>query len=253
MCGGHTLKQKAQAVYRIQEFAKLAGVTVRALHHYDRVGLLTPSARSGAGYRLYQESDIARLAQIAVLKYLGLRLMRIGEVMRGEIGLTDALRNLNQVLSNRRRHLSLAMETLGDIEQAAAGGEPDWKTFAALAREAEADKHATLAIRKHFSEEMVKKLRARRQEWTMTLQDYELVRDVRAAIARDESPGSPAGQALAARWHDMMERFTAGDAEMTRAMSGMIAGWEPAAPLPRKMRDFLLEAMKQAGTHSSNS
>ena len=88
---------------------------MRALHHYDRVGLLTPTARSGAGYRLYQESDIARLEQIVVLKYLGLPLTRIGEVLRGEVSLRDALRHLHQVLSSRRRHLSLTMETLGDI------------------------------------------------------------------------------------------------------------------------------------------
>src|SRR6185295_10972626 len=144
MCGERMLKQKAKDVFRIQEFAKLAGVTVRALHHYDRVGLLTPTARSGAGYRLYRKSDLARLEQILVLKYLGLPLTRIAGVLRGEVSLSDALRNLNDVLRNRRRHLSLTMETLGDVEQAAAGGEPNWNAFAALVREAEADKHAAL-------------------------------------------------------------------------------------------------------------
>ena len=64
-----TLRQKLQAVYRIQEFATLAGVTVRALRHYDRLGLLRPTARSGAGYRLSRESDLARFEQIIVLKF----------------------------------------------------------------------------------------------------------------------------------------------------------------------------------------
>jgi DNA-binding transcriptional MerR regulator len=45
-------------VYRIREFAALAGVTVRALHHYDRLGLLKPSGRSRGGYRLYRDSDL---------------------------------------------------------------------------------------------------------------------------------------------------------------------------------------------------
>ena len=74
------------------------------------------------------------------------------------------------------------------------------------------------------------------------------MRDVRAAIAQNETPASPAGQALAARWRDTIERFTEGDAEMKSAVSGMVAGWGqwPTDPLTKKMRDFFLEAMKQA-------
>ena len=49
--------------FHVQEFAKLAGVTVRALHHYDRLGLLKPN-RTEAGYRLYHLGDLARLEQI---------------------------------------------------------------------------------------------------------------------------------------------------------------------------------------------
>lgn len=51
-------------VYTVSQLATLAGVTVRTLHHYDRIGLLTPSSRTGAGYRLYGESDLFRLQQI---------------------------------------------------------------------------------------------------------------------------------------------------------------------------------------------
>lgn len=45
---------------KIGELAKRSGLTVRALHHYDSIGLLCPSARSEAGYRLYNRDDIAR-------------------------------------------------------------------------------------------------------------------------------------------------------------------------------------------------
>lgn len=65
---------RQKAVYRIQEFATRTGVTVRTLHHYDRLGLLTPTGRSKAGYRLYGEPDAARLEPIVVLKHLGLSL-----------------------------------------------------------------------------------------------------------------------------------------------------------------------------------
>ena len=62
-------------LYHVHEFAELAGVTVKALHHYDRFGLLTPS-RTEAGYRLYAEADLERLEQIIALKFLGFSLKR---------------------------------------------------------------------------------------------------------------------------------------------------------------------------------
>ena len=62
--------------YRAREFARLAGVTVRALHHYDRLGLLKPQ-RTQAGYRVYSEEDLKALEQIVALKFIGLPLKKI--------------------------------------------------------------------------------------------------------------------------------------------------------------------------------
>jgi MerR family transcriptional regulator, thiopeptide resistance regulator len=63
---------------KVGELAKRAGLTVRALHHYDDIGLLRPSARSDAGYRLYDRNDIARLHQIQALRRFGVALSDIG-------------------------------------------------------------------------------------------------------------------------------------------------------------------------------
>jgi len=67
----------AETLYKVSEVARIAKVTVRALHHYDEIGLLRPSGRSGAGYRLYSEADLLRLHQIAVGRSLGLALEEI--------------------------------------------------------------------------------------------------------------------------------------------------------------------------------
>lgn len=67
----------AGAHYRVSEVARLTGVTVRALHHYDEIGLLVPSRRSGKGYRLYTEEDLLRLQQIVIGRALGMSLERI--------------------------------------------------------------------------------------------------------------------------------------------------------------------------------
>lgn len=63
---------------KVGELAKKSGLTVRALHHYDAIGLLTPSARADNGYRLYNRDDIARLHRIQALRGFGLTLADIG-------------------------------------------------------------------------------------------------------------------------------------------------------------------------------
>jgi DNA-binding transcriptional MerR regulator len=63
--------------YLVKEVAALSGVTVRALHHYDELGLLTPKARSASGYRLYSDDDLLRLQQILIGRELGLSLEAI--------------------------------------------------------------------------------------------------------------------------------------------------------------------------------
>jgi len=68
-------------MYRVKEVAELSGVTVRTLHHYDRIGLLVPSGRTDAGYRLYDEDDLLRLQQILIGRELGLPLEQIQRLM----------------------------------------------------------------------------------------------------------------------------------------------------------------------------
>jgi DNA-binding transcriptional MerR regulator len=67
----------SRRTYRIKDVAQLSGLTVRALHHYDAIGLLVPSARSTTGYRLYDEDDLLRLQQILLGRELGLPLEAI--------------------------------------------------------------------------------------------------------------------------------------------------------------------------------
>jgi DNA-binding transcriptional MerR regulator len=65
----------------VSQVARLAHVTVRTLHHYDEIGLLVPSDRSRAGYRLYSDDDLARLQQILVFRELGFTLEAIAPLL----------------------------------------------------------------------------------------------------------------------------------------------------------------------------
>ncbi len=112
----------AERMYRIQEFAELAGVTVRTLHHYDHIHLLRPR-RTGAGYRLYGIGDLERLEQIVALKFLGLPLKQIQLLLdREALALPDALRMQRKVLEQKRTLLDRAIGAIREAEAAVRPG-----------------------------------------------------------------------------------------------------------------------------------
>ena len=67
--------------YTVSDVARMAHVSVRALHHYDDIGLLTPARRSPAGYRLYDEADLRRLHEILLFRELGIPLDAIQRLL----------------------------------------------------------------------------------------------------------------------------------------------------------------------------
>jgi DNA-binding transcriptional MerR regulator len=104
----------------VSEVARLSGVTVRTLHHYDEIGLLVPSARSDAGYRLYSAADIERLAAIVAYRAAGMGLTDIDAVLcaagedraahlRRQIRLLDERRDL---LARQRAVLTKSLEAM---------------------------------------------------------------------------------------------------------------------------------------------
>jgi len=98
--------------FRTRQFAKLAGVTVRALHHYGRIGLLKPE-RTHGGYRLYREAGLARLERIIALKHIGVPLRKIKDLVTGDGGcLPAALRSQLTALEEKRRLLDRAIEAI---------------------------------------------------------------------------------------------------------------------------------------------
>ena len=94
--------------------SRLAGVTVRTLHHYDQIGLLSASDRSDAGYRRYDDADLDRLQRILFYRELGFGLDEIKDVMTD--GGADAVGHL------RRQH-ALLLDRIGRLERMAAAVE----------------------------------------------------------------------------------------------------------------------------------
>ena len=161
------MKTGGTKLYHACEFAKLAGVTVRVLHHYDRLGLLKPSCRSDAGYRLYSQRDLAQLEQIVVLKFLGLPLKSIGKLLKSEPGsLREVLECQHKVLADRRLELN---RTIGAIPAARttldANHEPDCTLIARIITRVGMENDTDWTA-KYFNDEAKAKVEERKKLWS---------------------------------------------------------------------------------------
>ena len=99
-------------MYHIKEAAQLSGVSVKTLHHYDKIGLLV-SAKSENGYRTYSQDDLERLQVILYYKYLGFSLEKIAELLSqdDQALLLHLVRQL-EYLQQERERLDILISTL---------------------------------------------------------------------------------------------------------------------------------------------
>jgi DNA-binding transcriptional MerR regulator len=98
--------------YRVADVARRSGVSIRALHHYDAIGLLVPTGRTEAGYRLYTDADLLRLQQILIGRELGFSLEEIKR------SLNDPRFNHREALVEQRRRLEAKAHALGEMLRA---------------------------------------------------------------------------------------------------------------------------------------
>lgn len=234
---GPTLLLEETKMLQAQQFAVLAGVTVRTLHHYDRLGLLRPR-RTESGYRVYRESDLERLEQIVALKFVGLPLKRIKTLLdRDNLELAEALPRQRLVLEAKRKLIDRAIQAIEDAERSLATGQrPDAAILKKIIEVIEMQDNANWS-EKYYSEEARANIDARKKEWNPELQEQvskqwtELFREVEAALSED--PGSAKAQALAARWKTLVEGFTGGDPEVTKGLNAL---WQDKANWPVSAR-----------------
>jgi DNA-binding transcriptional MerR regulator len=101
----------------VGEVAHLAGITVRTLHHYDRIGLLRPSLRTHAGYRRYTDADLDRLQQVLFYRELGFPLDRIRSVM------TDGAASASTPVDHLRQQHAMLLDRIKRLERMASAVE----------------------------------------------------------------------------------------------------------------------------------
>jgi DNA-binding transcriptional MerR regulator len=221
----------------VREFAELAGVTVKALHHYDRLGLLKP-ARTAAGYRAYSAADLERLEQIVALRFVGIPLKHMSALFdRGTLPLQSTFRQQREVLEDKRRRLARAIKALAEAERS-AGSAADTAAFILRKVIRIIAMQDIDAMRRYFSDEAWEKGREHFDDWPS--QEWQaLYRDVSAALDTDTAGAT--AQTLADRWMAL--------ALVSATGSGMRTGlhrawadrehWPPV--LKRKIAEFNIE------------
>src|SRR6185369_7426623 len=215
------MNQAGEKLFKAREFARLTGVTVRALHHYDRLGLLKPSRYSQTGYRLYRESDVARLEQIVALKFIGFSLKQIGDILKNPGGdLAVTLRQQREAIEEKRKRLQQAVRAIQRAEYVIAiNGRPGWEVFTRIIEVINMQNNMDWT-KKYYSEAARRQIEQRantiapevieqaQRDWAT------LINEVEAAVAAKEDPAGEKAQALAARWSELVKGFTGGNPEI---------------------------------------
>jgi len=237
---------------KIGELARRTGVSVRALHHYDEVGLLTPSHRTAGGHRLYTEADVARLQQIRSLRELGL-------------GLDDIAKSLEDPALTLRRVVELHVARLRDriereedlcarLEQVLSHSNehdnpPVQHLLYALEGIAMSERYFSAEQRRLIAERASQiggdRIAQGQRDWAT------LMTEVQDAMDRGDSADTEHVRDLALRWHSLAHEFTGGDAGLTRGVrtkferEPSIHGLDTAKI--RAMWAFLRPAMRDLG------
>lgn len=136
--------------YTVKQVAKLSGVTVRTLHHYDRLGLLRPAKLGENGYRYYGREELLRLQQILFHRELEFPLEAIAEVLsQPDFDRVEALRRHRETLAQKARRYRRLIKTLDQTLAALQGGfdVDDHDLYAGFSPEKQADYEGWLVDR----------------------------------------------------------------------------------------------------------
>jgi DNA-binding transcriptional MerR regulator len=222
------MPQKREDLRQVAAFAREAGVSVRTLHVYDRMGLLRPAAVTGAGYRLYGAAELERLEQILALRFIGLPLEQIKALLTKTTPLEDALALQREAIVAQRKRLDTA---LAAIERAQArletsSHEERWSIVSNVIEGLKMENDWKWT-EEYYSPEALEAIKERRanmhdEEVEQGQRDWtSLIADVEAAATGGVDPKGPQGQTLAQRWRNLIAAFTGGNAVVHDGVSSL--------------------------------
>jgi len=207
---------------KVGELAAAAGLTVRALHHYDSIGLLCPSARSDAGYRLYDRDDVARLHRIQALRAFGMGLADIGLYLDSPEGSPLAI--VERQLAVLERRMLEAERMRGQLlrlrTELADGSQPDLSTWLHSLEQ------MMSVYETYFTKDELARLPMYHDDGVKA--HWKALVDEAASLMRSAPPEADAAQDLARRWLDAFDSGTGGNRAFASRVNAMTAR-EPEA------------------------
>ena len=212
------------SAYTVHELASLAGVSVRTLHHYDQIGLLRPSARTAAGYRLYREPELLRLQQILFYRELDFPLGQIKELLEQPgFDPVQTLREHRRLLHEQAQRLERLLRTVDKtiLKLTEERMElTDAELYEGFTKE-QAERYQREA-RERYDPKLVEESERRvrkmiKAQWSTIKQEGDAVTRGLAALM-DRSPGDPEVQQLVARHHAWIENFYTPTREVYRSL-----------------------------------
>jgi DNA-binding transcriptional MerR regulator len=237
----------------IGKLAKMADVSVRALRHYEAMGLLTPSYDPQNGRRRYTRSDVSQVMKITALKTAGLSLRQIGDLLGGGLELSVAVDVQIKQLQALRDKTKSALAVLENAKIRLLNGQTlDVDLLCQMIRSNPMTEHPLTEVAKeYFDDAQMQKIRDRgtspAQLDGYTAQWSDLIARVQILVDSGKAADSDEALECARQWNALISAFTLDDPKITASLSEMYAdkaAWQDRAQMPYSpaIGDFIAEA-----------
>jgi len=245
--------------WKVGELARRTGLSVRTLHYYEEIGLLSPSRRTDGGHRLYAAGDVVRLQQIKSLRQLGFSLREVKEYLdRPDFPLR---RVISLHLSRLQERIELERRLCDRLEEITArlgsGEEVSSGEFIETVMEVIG---MSEMLEKYYSPEQLEYLEQRRREVgeerirQAEAEWAEFIEQVRAEMEAGTDPSNEQVQVLARRWMELVNEFTGGDPGISRSVGNMWRQEENIHGIDTgQMREMMAYISAASGRNEPNS
>lgn len=201
--------------WKVGELSKLTGLTIRTLHHYDEIGLLSPTSRTSSGHRLYVEEDIIKLQQIMSLKELDFSLDKIKEFLENpEFNPKEII---EMQIERLNQEIKLKEELKGQLQEL-------WQVFNSWRKPNLEQFINSIELiknqKKYFTQDQITLIKKQYNELNSSESDKytsswsEVISLFQHEMEKGTSVDNPTVVDLARKWKEVMEFFAGGDTEI---------------------------------------
>lgn len=226
---GNDSEQETPSSWTVGQLARLAGVTVRTLHHYEEIGLLVPCGRSHAGYRRYGTEGLDRLTRILYYRDLGFGLDDVAALLDGDTDPAVHLRTQHRLLTERLERVRAMVTAIEREMEAHMSGirmtpEEQLEIFGeswdpAYQVEAEQRWGDTPA----WAQSQERTAHYTKQDWQEVKAEADaLIADALAAFTEGAAPGTSRADAVAERHRATLNRFYDADHRLQREVASLL-------------------------------